>query len=158
TSAALVGYLSFYKALALGPVSIVSPIAAGDGAVAALVGVVLLGERPTLWQIFCVSLLVVGVILAPADPRDWLPGWRKAGRGVLLALVTMFGFGLALAGIAALAKTTGSAVLPVLLIRTCLLLPLLPAVRGDRVPLVLVLGALGVGLLDTGSLLALARG
>src|SRR5437762_2248208 len=35
--AALVGYLAFYRALALGPVAVVSPIAACDGAVAALV-------------------------------------------------------------------------------------------------------------------------
>src|SRR5690349_12204919 len=34
-AAALVGYLAFYRALALGPVAVVSPIAACDGAVAA---------------------------------------------------------------------------------------------------------------------------
>src|SRR5262245_50248794 len=56
--AALVGYLAFYRALALGPVAVVSPIAACDGAVAALIGIALLGERLGGWQFLAVGLLV----------------------------------------------------------------------------------------------------
>src|SRR5262245_20062911 len=67
-AAGLAGYLAFYRALALGPVAVVSPVAACDGAVAALLGIVL-GERPTPWQLACVALLVVGVALAASDWR-----------------------------------------------------------------------------------------
>jgi drug/metabolite transporter (DMT)-like permease len=162
--AALVGYLAFYRALALGPVAVVSPIAACDGAVAALLGIALLGERVGTTHLAAIALLVAGVALAAADWADLRKGLRAGGRGPLLALVTMACFGVAIAGLTATAGRSGSALLPILVLRGAILLQM-TAFAGARrqwylpgAGAALVLAAAGVGLLDTASLLALARG
>jgi drug/metabolite transporter (DMT)-like permease len=86
------------------------------------------------------------------------------GKGPLLALVTMFGFGIAIAGVAYLADRYQSFLLPILCLRCCIFIQML-AVAGVKRPaavsgagLAVVLAAAGIGLLDTGSLLALAQG
>lgn len=161
--AALVGYLAFYRSLAVGPVAVVSPIAACDGAVAALIGIVLLGEQLGGWHLAAIGLLVVGVFLAATNLRELRSGLRTGGSGPRLALVAMVCFGIAIAGITAMAGRTGSALLPVLVLRGAILVQMTVAagVRREwylRGALVLALAAVGVGLLDTGSLVALARG
>jgi drug/metabolite transporter (DMT)-like permease len=160
--AALVGYLAFYRALALGPVAVVSPIAACDGAVAALVGVLLAGESLLGGHLAAVALLILGVVLAATDLRELRKGLRRAGKGPLLAVVTMFGFGIAIAGVALMAGRYRSFLLPILVLRCALFVQMLAA-AGLRRPSLsagagLVLAAAGVGLLDTASLLALAGG
>src|SRR5947209_14545954 len=90
--AALVGYLAFYRGLALGPVAVVSPIAACDGAVAALIGIALLGERVGASHVVAIALLVAGVALAATDLRELRKGLRAPGKGPALALVTMVCF------------------------------------------------------------------
>jgi drug/metabolite transporter (DMT)-like permease len=163
-TAALVGYLAFYRALAVGPVAVVSPIAAGDGAVAALIGVGLLGERLAGGHVVAIVLLVVGVVLAAADLRELRRGLKEKGRGPLLAVVAMVCFGVAIAGITAMASRTGSVLLPLLVLRGAILVQIAAAAglrRRWHLPgagAALVLAAVGVGLLDTGSLVALARG
>src|SRR5262249_10637978 len=110
------------------------------------------------------ALLVLGVALAATDLRELRRGLRSAGKGPLLALVTMVGFGVAIAGVATLAERWRSFVLPILVLRCCLVLQLTAAagLRRPRFPagagVGLVLASAGVGLLDTGSLLALAGG
>lgn len=59
-----VGILSYYRALSLGPVSVVVPIFGSFIAVASLLGVVVLGEDPTLRQVAGVVLATVGIYLA----------------------------------------------------------------------------------------------
>jgi uncharacterized membrane protein len=161
-AAAVAGYLAFYRALALGPVAVVSPIAACDGAVAALIGVLLLGEALGPGHYAAVGLLVVGVALAATDLRQLRQGLRAPGAGPLLALVTMVGFGIAIAGIAAAAERCRSFLLPILTLRCFIFLQLAAAAglrrQGLRAGAGLVVAALGIGLLDTGSLLALAQG
>jgi uncharacterized membrane protein len=163
-TAAVVGYLAFYRALALGPVAVVSPIAACDGAVAALIGVALIGESLRGVHYAAIALLVLGVALAATDLRELKKGLKMPGKGPLLALVTMFGFGIAIAGVAYLADRYQSFLLPILCLRCCIFIQML-AVAGVKRPaavsgagLAVVLAAAGIGLLDTGSLLALAQG
>jgi drug/metabolite transporter (DMT)-like permease len=163
-AAALAGYLAFYKALALGPVAVVSPIAACDGAVAALIGIALIGETLVTGHYAAIALLVLGVALAATDLRELRKGLRTAGKGPLLALITMVGFGIAIAGIGYMADRTQSFLLPIVALRCCILLQLAAAVGVHRprlhpgVGAAVILAAIGVGLLDTGSLLALAQG
>jgi drug/metabolite transporter (DMT)-like permease len=163
-AAAVAGYLAFYRGLALGPVAVVSPIAACDGAVAALIGIGLLGESLLIGHYAAIVLLVIGVALAATDLRQLRQGLRAPGRGPLLALVTMVGFGIAIAGIAAMAGRYHSFLLPILALRTCIFVQMAAtaAVRRQRINpglgMGVVLAAVGVGLLDTGSLLALAKG
>jgi drug/metabolite transporter (DMT)-like permease len=162
--AAVAGYLAFYRGLALGPVAVVSPIAAIDGAVAALLGLALMGEALGPGHFAAVGLLVAGVALAATDWRAFRDGLKQSAKGPLLALVTMVGFGVALAGVGALARRSHSFLMPILALRCCIFVQLAAAagLRRQRllpgVGLGVLLTAAAVGLLDTASLLSFARG
>ncbi|MFI5793878.1 EamA family transporter [Streptomyces sp. NPDC051677] len=84
-----VALLSFYKALALGPMGVVSPLATLSVAVPVSVGLVL-GERPGLVQLAGIAVAVVGVVLA-GGPQ--LRGAAVQRQAVLLTLVAALGFG-----------------------------------------------------------------
>ncbi|MFB7247143.1 hypothetical protein CW362_26200 [Streptomyces populi] len=84
-----VALLSFYKALALGPMGVVSPL--GSLAVAVPIGVgLLLGERPGLVQIAGIAVAVAGVVLAGGPQLRGAPVQRQA---ILLTLIAAAGFG-----------------------------------------------------------------
>jgi drug/metabolite transporter (DMT)-like permease len=84
-----VAMLSFYKALALGPMGVVSPLGSLGVAVPIGVGLVL-GERPGLLQFAGIAVAVVGVVLAGGPQLKGAPVQRQA---VLLTLLAAFGFG-----------------------------------------------------------------
>jgi drug/metabolite transporter (DMT)-like permease len=163
-AAAVVGYLAFSRGLALGPVAVVSPIAACDGAVAALLGIALIGEHLVAAHYAAIGLLVLGVALAATDLGKLKEGLGASGKGPLLALVTMIGFGIAIAGLAHMAGQCRSFLPPLLTLRCCILIQLATVGGAMRHRLLsgagigALLAAAGVGLLDTGSLLALAQG
>lgn len=91
-----VAMLSFYKALALGPMGVVSPL--GSLGVAVPVGVgLLLGERPGLLQFAGIGVAVAGVMLAGGPELRGAPVQRQA---IWLTLVAAFGFGAVMALIA----------------------------------------------------------
>ncbi|MFF4370732.1 EamA family transporter [Streptomyces sp. NPDC001594] len=95
-AAGLVGpaaMLSFYKALALGPMGVVSPL--GSVGVVVPVGVGLaLGERPGAGQFAGIAVAVTGIVLAGGPELRGAPVQRQA---VLLTLVAAFGFGAVMA-------------------------------------------------------------
>ncbi|MFI1003109.1 EamA family transporter [Streptomyces galbus] len=84
-----VALLSFYKALALGPMGVVSPLATLSVAVPVSVGL-FLGERPGLVQVAGIAVAVAGVALA-GGPQ--LRGAAVQRTAVLLTLVAALGFG-----------------------------------------------------------------
>ncbi|MFJ9019373.1 DMT family transporter [Streptomyces sp. NPDC102259] len=84
-----VALFSFYKALALGPMGVVSPLATLSVAVPVSVGLVL-GERPGLVQVTGIAVAVIGVVLAGGPQLRGAPVQRQA---VLLTLVAALGFG-----------------------------------------------------------------
>ncbi|MFB7517205.1 EamA family transporter [Streptomyces sp. NPDC056144] len=85
--------LAFYKALALGPMGVVSPL--GSLGVVVPIGVGLLaGDLPGLWQVAGMAVAVLGVILAGGPELRGAPVQRQA---VLLTLVAAFGFGAVMA-------------------------------------------------------------
>ncbi|MER5733607.1 DMT family transporter [Streptomyces sp. NPDC002138] len=91
-----VAMLSFYKALALGPMGVVSPL--GSLGVVVPVGVGLtLGERPGSGQIAGIAVALVGILLAGGPELRGAPVQRRA---VLLTLGAAFGFGAVMALIA----------------------------------------------------------
>jgi drug/metabolite transporter (DMT)-like permease len=100
------GYLAFYRALAIGPISVVSPIVSGYAAVTVLLAVVLLGERLGPLQVVAVTLAFVGVALASSDLTS-LRVERVAARGPLLGLVAMVALGGFVYGVAARADELG---------------------------------------------------
>ena len=84
-----VAMLCFYRALALGPMGVVSPL--GSVGVAVPVGVgLLLGERPGPVQAFGILLAVAGVVLAGGPQLRGAPVQRRT---IVLTLVAAFGFG-----------------------------------------------------------------
>lgn len=93
--------LAFYRALALGPMGVVSPL--GSLGVVVPVGVgLLLGDRPGLLQFAGIAVAVVGVVLAGGPELRGAPVQRQA---VLLTLVAAFGFGAVMALISAASTT-----------------------------------------------------
>lgn len=91
-----VAMLSFYKALALGPMGVVSPL--GSLGVVVPVGAgLLLGERPGPGQFAGIAVAVVGIVLAGGPELRGAPVQRQA---VVLTLVAAFGFGAVMALIA----------------------------------------------------------
>ncbi|GGJ53615.1 DMT family transporter [Streptomyces brasiliensis] len=84
-----VALLGFYKALALGPMGVVSPLATLSVAVPIGVGL-FLGERPGLLQVAGIAVAVTGVVLAGGPQLTGAPVQRRT---ILLTLVAALGFG-----------------------------------------------------------------
>jgi drug/metabolite transporter (DMT)-like permease len=96
--------LCFYRALSLGPMGVVSPLATLSVAVPVAVGL-LLGERPVPLQYVGILVAVVGIVLAGGPQLSGAPVQRKA---IVLALAAAAGFGAVMALIAqASVDTTG---------------------------------------------------
>ncbi|PWI19951.1 hypothetical protein DI272_41650 [Streptomyces sp. Act143] len=96
-----VAMISFYKALALGPMGVVSPL--GTLSVAVPVGVGLfLGERPGPTQFAGIAVAVLGVVLAGGPQLRGAPVQREA---IVLSLVAALGFGMVFALIAEASTT-----------------------------------------------------
>ncbi|MGW2439396.1 EamA family transporter [Streptomyces goshikiensis] len=91
-----VAMFSFYKALALGPMGVVSPLGS-LGVVVPVVAGLALGERPGAGQFAGIAVAVVGIVLAGGPELRGAPVQRRA---VVLTLVAAFGFGAVMALIA----------------------------------------------------------
>ncbi|MEV4919522.1 DMT family transporter [Streptomyces tirandamycinicus] len=96
-----VAMLSFYKALALGPMGVVSPLGSLGVVVPVSVGL-LLGERPGVLQFAGIGVAVAGVLLAGGPELRGAPVQRQA---ILLTLLAAFGFGSVMALIAEASTT-----------------------------------------------------
>ena len=103
----LIFYLSFYRALELGPISIVSPVASASAVVTVLLSVLLLEEALSVGQALGVGLTVCGVVLAAVVLGRIGPDVRRLGRGVFFALCAMVGAGLYLFALGVLSQKIG---------------------------------------------------
>ena len=88
-------FVAFYSALAIGPISVVSPIVSGYSAVTVLFAVVIGGESPSLGIAGGVLLTLTGVLVASLNfrHRPDEPIVRRARRGGVLAVMAAAGFG-----------------------------------------------------------------
>lgn len=93
--------LSFYKALALGPMGVVSPLGSVGVVVPVAVGLAL-GERPGPGQFAGIAVAVLGIVLAGGPELRGAPVQRQA---VVLTLLAAFGFGAVMALIAQASTT-----------------------------------------------------
>lgn len=106
-------YLSFFTALRIGPVSVVSPVVAAYGGVTVLLAVLLRGESLAPLQAVGAVLATAGVVLTGLISDGGLRGTRLVGRGVVLSLIAMACFAILTVGLAGPIRSAGW--LPVLL-------------------------------------------
>jgi drug/metabolite transporter (DMT)-like permease len=158
---AVAAYAGFYRALELGPIAIVSPIASANGAVVVLLAVLVLGETLTGLQALGCLLVLGFIVLAALEPKAELP--EGSGSGIRLALVASIAFGGYLFCLATISEDLGWLV-PVLIARA-VTVAIVAAVAVRRLPprdgslgSVWLLGCVGAGLLDASGYLAFNRG
>ena len=90
--AGVVGLAAFYRALAMGTMSIVAPIAATGVCIPVIVGIAD-GEHPAPVQLIGILAAIAGVVLVSTEP-DPHPETRRTARvSIALALVAAIGFG-----------------------------------------------------------------
>ena len=165
--AALMGALggvmlaALYRALALGPIAIVSPVAAANAAITVVLAVALLGERLSLMQVAAITATIGGVALASTDLRIVRETLGRPSDGVRLALLAMLGFGVLGFLLATVSRSYGALPMVVLLrAGTTALLVAFAAAR--RPPLAVPTAAAAVivliGIVDTGGNLAYGYG
>ena len=156
-------YLAFYRALAIGPISVVSPIVSGYAAVTVVLAVALLGDRPSPAATLAILIAMAGVVLASADLAQIRSEQRPPLAGILCALLAMVLLGGFVFGVAYHSEGLGWLV-PIFLARGCTtIFLLLAAARAreldlpDRSPGLLATIAL-LALLDTGGYVAFNLG
>ena len=86
-------YLTFYKALEIGPISILSPIVSAYAAVSLILAVLVLDEVLTTGQLVAALVILGGVLLASADLRAVHTIERRQLLGFVLAFVTVVAIG-----------------------------------------------------------------
>ncbi len=112
---AAVGYFSLYRGLERGPLAIVSPLVAADGAIAALLAVLLLGEVLTSWQAALLLCIFLGIICTSTDIQEIRVMLQRRGTrtksvgkgGIRWGLLATIAFGLMLFSIGATSKIWG---------------------------------------------------
>jgi len=146
-------YLAFYRALEIGPISIVSPIVSGYAAVTVVLSVILLGEALSGLQASAVVVAFVGVLLTSADLGQIARIERVRALGLVLAIAAMILFGGFVLGVASRVDEIGW-LAPIFLARTFSAIFVAATavhMRRFRIPLrTRIVGALFViGALDT---------
>jgi drug/metabolite transporter (DMT)-like permease len=170
-------YLSFFTALRIGPLSVVSPVVAAYGGLTVILAVLVRGETLSPLQAIGAALATLGVILTGLVSDG---GWRStkvAGKGVGFAIIALVCFAVLTIGLAgpiqsagwlpvlltariANAATVLSVVLVVFTFRPPAAAPLLSG-STDRVPgllAVAILAAVVGGSLDIAGFVAFAIG
>jgi drug/metabolite transporter (DMT)-like permease len=106
-------YLSFFTALRIGPLSVVSPVVSAYGGLTVVLAVLVRGESLSPLQALGALLATAGVILTGLISKG---GWRSttvAGKGVGFAIVALVCFAVLTIGLAGPIRSAGW--LPVLL-------------------------------------------
>jgi len=109
-------YACFYRALAIGPISVLSPIVSGYAMVTLLLAIILLDERLGVAAACAVAVSVVGIVLASSGLRHIFRIHRVDAHGLLFALAAMFLIGAFVLGVSVKADDLGWLV-PVFLAR-----------------------------------------
>jgi drug/metabolite transporter (DMT)-like permease len=110
---AAIAYFSLYRGLELGPVAIVSPVVAADGAFAAVLAIVLLREHVSAWQVGLLVYIFCGIFFASTDLAELRKLLSTSGSASLFkggtrwGLLAMVAFGIMLFGIGSSARSAG---------------------------------------------------
>jgi uncharacterized membrane protein len=100
-------YLAFYRALELGPIALVSPIAAGYAAIVIALSLAFLREHVAALALAGAATTIAGVVLASTDLRKLPTEERRARGGLFFAVLAMVGFGVGAFLIGVFARDTG---------------------------------------------------
>jgi uncharacterized membrane protein len=100
-------YLSFFTALRIGPLSVVSPVVAAYGGLTVVAAVVLRDESLSVLQALGAALATAGVVLTGVVFDGGLRGTRIVGRGVVFSLIAMLLFTVLTAGLATPIRAEG---------------------------------------------------
>ena len=100
-------YLSFFTALRIGPLAVVSPITAAYGGLTVVLAVVLTGERLTALQAVGAVVATAGVVLAGLVFDGGIRHARVVGRGVGFAIVALVLFAVMTIGAAGPIRAVG---------------------------------------------------
>ena len=111
-------YACFYRALAIGPISVLSPIVSGYAIVTLLLAIILLGERLGTAAAIAVIVSVSGIVLASSGLRHIFRIERLDAHGLLFALAAMVLLGAFVLGVSVRADELGWLV-PIFLARLC---------------------------------------
>lgn len=156
-------YLAFYRAVQIGPVAIITPILAANSMIVVIMGVLLLGDVLSNWQLASISTIIGGIILSSVDLSSLSNGQKMIGTGVIIALVLTVAVGMWQFGLGALSQELGW-FLPAYLSRIMTVGGLLPfaAVRGALpwrgMSTRMAAGTFIVAMLEAASLCAFTRG
>lgn len=83
---------ALYRALALGPIAVVSPVVASYAALTVLLVVIFLGERLSAGQAAAIAVTFVGVVIASTDFGEVRRTLGRPGEGVRFGLLATAGF------------------------------------------------------------------
>jgi DME family drug/metabolite transporter len=100
-------YLTFFTALRIGPLAVVSPVVAAYGGLTVVAAVLLRDESLTVLQALGAALATAGVILTGVVFEGGLRGTRIVGRGVVLSLIAMLLFTVLTVGLATPIRAAG---------------------------------------------------
>lgn len=100
-------YLSFFTALRIGPLAVVSPVVAAYGGLTVVLSVAFRGESLTGIQAVGAALATLGVILTGLVFEGGWRGTRIVGRGVVFSIVAMLLFAFLVAGLATPIRAAG---------------------------------------------------
>lgn len=92
---ALIGTISLvllYRAFALGPIAVVSPVVASYAALTVIGIVIFLGERLTAGQSLAIGVTFIGVAIASTDIRELRQTMGRPSEGVRLGVFATLGF------------------------------------------------------------------
>ena len=160
---AVAAYAGFYRALELGPIAIVSPIASANGAVVVLLAVLVLDESLTAIQAVGCVLVLGFIVLAAREPSSEPGEGNGNGNGIRLALIASIAFGGYLFVLATMSDELGWLV-PILIARSvtvaivCAVAVARPPPSPGALGRLGVLGCVGAGLLDACGYLVYNRG
>lgn len=109
---AAIGYYSFYYALEIGPVALVSPITASSTSLTFLLSILIHREQASLRRMGCIILVILGVTLASTNIRELRQIFRahnvsSLNRSIYFAIIAMIAFGLMDFGIGVSATISG---------------------------------------------------
>jgi uncharacterized membrane protein len=159
----IVSLAALYRAFAIGPIAVVSPVVASYAALTVVLIVVFLGERLTSGQAIAIGVTFVGVAVASTDIRELRQTLGRPTEGVRIGFFATLGFAVWSAVFAAgIRATDGLALIVVQRAFSVVLLTLFVVLRGVSLRPVAARGPAALvsitGVLDTGANVLLALG